>query len=211
MRLTVFGATGGTGMQLVRQALAADHGVVAVVRDPARLPVESHPSLRVVRADVMDPAAIVPALADSDAVVSALGSRTGRAPTTVCTDGSRSIVQAMGKTDVRRLVVVSASGPFVEGDGPLMRRVAKPILQRVLRHTFADLLGMEQEVRGSDLDWTVIRPPMLTDGAHTGRYRTVVGRNVRGGTRISRADLAECIRVLLDDSASIRAAVSIAY
>ena len=144
MRLAIFGATGGIGTEVVRQALDAGHGVVAVVREPSRLAV---PGPDVVQADVMDPEAITPAVAAADAVVSALGPR-GTAPTTVCSDGIRSIIRAMDKTGVRRLVAVSANGAFVEeGDGPVTRLIAKPILRRLLRHGFADLRRMEQEIR----------------------------------------------------------------
>jgi putative NADH-flavin reductase len=76
MRIALFGAAGGTGRQFIRQACASGHEVTSVVRDPTRL-TESHPRLRVLRADVMDPRAISPALAGCDAVVSALGSRDG--------------------------------------------------------------------------------------------------------------------------------------
>jgi len=80
MRLTVFGATGRIGSEVVRQALAAGHEVAAVVRDPARLAVPAGPGLGVVTADVMDPAQIGPAIKGSDAVVSALGPRKGGPP-----------------------------------------------------------------------------------------------------------------------------------
>src|SRR5438093_7382938 len=123
MKLTVFGATGGTGRHTVSQALAAGHHVTAVVRDPARLGVTDHPQLDVVTADVMDPDAIVTALAGRDAAVSALGAH-GRGPTTVCSAGVASIIAAMRAVAVRRLVVVTASGPFTdEGDGPVTRAV----------------------------------------------------------------------------------------
>ena len=133
MKLTVFGATGRTGLQVVEQGLAAGHHVRAVVRDATRL-VPDRAGLDVVVADVMDPATIVEAVAGSDAVVSTIGTRNGRKPTTVCADTSRSIVEAMHKAGTRRLVVVSGTGPFDEGEGPGMRYVIKPLGRRFLRH-----------------------------------------------------------------------------
>ncbi|MFI5844158.1 NAD(P)-dependent oxidoreductase [Catenuloplanes sp. NPDC051500] len=210
MKLTVLGATGGTGLQLIRQASAAGHDVVAVVRDPSRLPPEL-PGLTVVTADVTDPDALGEAVTGRDAVISAIGPR-GRGPTAVCADSAGAAVTAMRRHGVRRLIVVSNSGMHTDGrDGPVTRYVAKPILVRVFAHAYADMQRMEDLVSATDLDWTILRPPMLTDGKHTGRYRTEIGRNVRGGNRISRADLADLILRGLTDPATVRATVSIGY
>src|ERR1700721_288506 len=97
MKLTIFGATGATGTCLTAQALAAGPDVTAVVRDPARLAIPAHPRLRVVTADVMDPASIIPAIAGADAVISAVGPR-GTGPTTVMQDTPRTVLQATQKT-----------------------------------------------------------------------------------------------------------------
>jgi len=212
MRLTIFGATGGTGTQLVRQALEEGHDVTAVVRDPARLDVPAHERLEVVTADVRDPGAIGPAVAGADAVLSALGPR-GRGPTTICSDGARAIVEAMGKAGVRRLLVVSAAGPFPDaGDGLVVRSVIKPIvLERLMKDAFDDMRRCEEEVRGTALDWTILRPPQLVDKPATGRYRTATDLNLRGGRKISRADLAACMLGLVADDASVHHHVSVAY
>ena len=210
MRITVFGATGGTGAQVVRQACAAGHDVTAVVRDPARLSFQA-PALQVVQADVMDPAAIAPAVAGRDAVVSAIGSRQGRSPTTVCADSARAIIAAMGQQGTRRLVVVSNSGMHTDDqDGAFVRTVVKPLLGRVLKHAYADMRRMEELVRASDLDWTIVRPPRLTNAAPTNTYRTAVNKNIPGGSVIARADLAAQILRCLTDPTTIRAAVSVA-
>lgn len=117
MRIALFGATGGTGREILRQACEGGHDVTAVVRDPARVG-ETHARLAVLQADVMDPAAIAPAIRGHDAVVSALGSRAGRVPTTICTGSARSIVATMEAEGVRRLLVVSAGLVATDGDGP---------------------------------------------------------------------------------------------
>lgn len=203
MRIVVYGATGGTGTHVVRQALAAGHHVTAVVRDPARLSVPPSDRLVVVPADVMDPDAAARTLESAEAVVSALGPRPGGA-TTVCSAGTHSILTAMTKTAVRRLVVVSASGPYIDGgDGPFLRYVAKPVVQRFLREGFADLRRMDDEIVASDRDWTIVRPPRLTDKAATGRYRQAVDVNVGRGLTVARADVAVCILRSLADDATI--------
>jgi putative NADH-flavin reductase len=209
MKITIFGAAGGTGTQLLDLACAAGHEVTAVVRDPARL-TGTDPHLTVVTADVMDPDAIGPVVSGRDAVITAIGSREGRTPTSVQTDSTASIVTAMRNRSTRRLVVVSNSGMFTDGDGPMSRLVAKPILRRMLKHPWADMQRMEDVVRDSGLDWTIIRPPMLTNGRRTGSYRSAVDSNVRGGIRVSRGDLADSILRCVVDAGSIHTAISIA-
>jgi putative NADH-flavin reductase len=189
MKLTVFGASGGIGTELVRQGLDAGHHVTAVVRETSRLAVEPHPNLKVVVADVMDPVAIAPAVAGREAVLSALGTRVS-GPTTVNSDGARSIIQAMQDAGVRRLLMVSVAGIHTKGDDPFTRFVVKPILGRILRHSFADVRQMETLVRNSGLDWTLVCPPRLTNGKRSSKVRSNAERNVRGGFTIARADVA---------------------
>lgn len=217
MKLTIFGASGATGSQVLSQGLAAGHEIVAVVRDPARLAI-SHPNLTVLTADVLRPTDIAEAVAGRDAVISALGHSRRRqerkaAPRpTLLADAARSITEAMRTSGSRRLVIVSASGPYAdEGDGPLLRYVAKPILGRtVFKVVWTDLAAMEKVVRASGLDWTVLRPPQLTDKPLTGRYRTRRDLNVRHGLRVSRADLAHFALAVAPDPGSYRAAIFLA-
>jgi putative NADH-flavin reductase len=210
MKLTIFGATGATGTSLTEQALAAGHEVTAVVRDAARLGVPAHPRLRVVTADVMDPASIAPALEGADAVISAIGPR-GTGPTTVIQDSVRSIIAAMEKTGARRFVQVSGSVVADEGESLYMRYLVKPVARRTfLRHVNADMHAGDEEIRRSSLDWTILRPPALTDKPATGTYRMAIDRNLPHGFKVSRADLAACMLALLDDPASVRRHVAIA-
>ncbi|MFB4307767.1 NAD(P)-dependent oxidoreductase [Actinomadura sp. GTD37] len=211
MKLTIFGATGGTGVPTVRRALDAGHEVTAVVRDPARLPSDLRACAEVVQADIMDPAAIEAAVKGRDAVLTAVGTREGRAPTTVCADSTRSIVEAMTSAGTERFVLVSASGPHPgPGDDPLTRFVVKPlVLARLLRHAFADMLAAEDITRRSGLGWTIVRPPRLTGGPGNGRYRKAVDRNVLGGASIARADLAAALLDQAADPSSIGHVVSV--
>ncbi|WP_371786207.1 NAD(P)-dependent oxidoreductase [Streptosporangium subroseum] len=210
MKLTMLGATGGTGQRLLDQALAAGHHVTAVVRDPARLPQADHPRLEPIVADAMDADAIISSVTGRDAVVSALGPRPGGGGS-VCADGARAIITAMRAAGTRRLIVVTASGHIVdEGDGPAGRLVVKPLLRRFLREGFADFARTDEAVSSSGLDWTIMRPPRLTNGARRS-YRTEFDRNVRGGITISRADLAHAILAALADPAAIGHSVSLGY
>ncbi|MGI5524448.1 NAD(P)-dependent oxidoreductase [Micromonospora sp. CA-259024] len=210
MRVTVFGATGGTGQHLVRQALAVGHHVTAVVRDPARLHHADHPRLEPVIADAMDPDAIAAILTGQDAVVSALGPR-ARGDVSVCTDGARAIISAMRAAGTHRLIVVTASGHIVDaGDGPVTRVVVKPLLRRYLRSGFADFARTDQIVRDSGLAWTIMRPPRLTNGNHR-PYRSAIDRNVRGGITIARADLAHAILAALDAPTTVGHTIGLGY
>lgn len=206
MKLTIFGATGGTGRELVEQACTAGHDVTAVVRSPSSL--ESGPRLTVVTADVLSPDELTPAIAGRDAVLTTIGVR-DRGPTTIQTDTTRGIIEAMRTAGVGRLVCVSNSGMHTAGDGPLTRALVKPILRRMLRHGFADMRRMEEVVMASGLEWTILRPPRLTGGRHTGTYRTEMNRNVRGGIQVSRADLADCMLRCLTDPTTEQTAISI--
>src|SRR6266581_5687615 len=210
MRLTILGATGATGTCLTSQALAAGHDVTAVVRDPARLAVPAHQRLRIVTADVMDPASIAPAVAGADAVISAVGPR-GTGPTTVIQDSVHSIILAMEATGTRRLLQVSGSVVADEGESPYLRYLLKPVARRTfLRHVCADMRRGEDQIRESNLDWTIVRPPALTSQPATGTYRTAIDRNLPHGFTVSRADLASCMLTLLGDPAAVRRHVSIA-
>jgi uncharacterized protein YbjT (DUF2867 family) len=210
MKLTVFGATGGVGRQLVRQALDAGHQVTAVVRDPARLPVTGG-GLEVVRADLTDPAALRPALAGRDAVLSGLGARS-RKDAGVAARLTRTVLTAMESEGVRRLVVVSAAplGPEPAGDGPLDRGV-RVLISALLKDVYADLREMEAALAGSGTDWTAVRPPRLQDKPLTGRYRTVVGGTPAKGRFLSRADTVHAMLAALADPRTVKQGVGVAY
>jgi putative NADH-flavin reductase len=211
VKITVIGASGGTGAHVVRQALARGDQVTAVVRlDPARLPVPAEPGLEIVVADALDADQLVPALQGRDAVVSALGPRKGE-QVPVLGAGARALAAALPAAGVRRAVLVSAAPLAPGGEGPVTRLVVKPVLLRLLRKAYDDLREMEAVMRASDLDWTVVRPPMLSNGAHTGRYRRADGLAVRGGRRLSRADTADACLAVLGDPATVRRAIAVAY
>jgi putative NADH-flavin reductase len=210
MKLTIFGATGGTGTCLTTQALAAGHSVTAVVRDPARLAVPAHPRLEVVTADVLGPASITPAVDGADAVLTAVAPP-GTGPSTLRQDSTRSIIQAMQKTGARRLLAVSGSVVADQGESPYLRYLLKPLVRRTfLRHVCADFRGAEDEIHASDLDWTIFRPPALNGKAATGAYRTATDRNLPHGFTVSRADLAACMLATLGDPATVHRHIAIA-
>jgi putative NADH-flavin reductase len=220
MKLTIFAATGGVGRQLLEQAVAAGHDVTAVARNPGKLTRQ----VRTVTADLAaaDPAALEPAVHGADALLSGLGPHSN-ADAGIAAPGTRSIVAAMKATGVRRIVVVSAapvgtvaspgnpSPPKHDpGDGLFMRMVFSRIAAARFGKVYADLALMEDILRGSSLDWTVIRPPQLTHKPLTGSYRTAFGRNLRGGLSVPRADVAHLMLEVLDRPDTIGQVIGIA-
>ncbi len=221
MKITIFAATGGIGRQALEQAIAAGHDVTAVVRNPARLSGKT----RIVAADLAapDPAALSAAIGGADAVLSGLGPRP-LSEAGITSRGTRAIIQAMRATGVRRIVAVSAApigtvpSPGFQnppqhdpGDGFFMRYLLSPLTKVVLRRHYADLALMEEMLRDSGLDWTVVRPPRLTDKPLSGRYRTAFGQNLRGGLTISRADVAHLMLSVLERPESIGRVIGVAY
>ncbi|MEU6842613.1 NAD(P)H-binding protein [Streptomyces sp. NPDC046716] len=210
MKLTVFGATGGIGQEIVRQALAAGHEVTAVVRDPARLTVTGE-RLEVVRADLSDPEALRPAVAGRDAVLSGLGARR-RADAGIATTLTRSVLRAMEAEGTRRLLVVSAGpvGPMPD-DSPFADRLGRKVVGALLKDVYADLTAMEAELARSATDWTSVRPPRLQNKPVTGAYRTVVGGFPRAGRFAGRADVAHAMLAMVQDPATVKQGVGVAY
>lgn len=211
MRLTVFGATGRIGEELVRQALTAGHKVTAVARRSSKFDIDD-PSLTVVRVDGLDdPQQLVPALEGSDAVLSGVGPRSSK-DLTVASSATRGIIAGMRLAGVRRLVVVSAwpVGPVPEEESLLGRRVLHPMMNRMLKGVYADLARMEREIAAAGLEWTVVWPPRLTDGRRTLGYRMKIGANVPNARIVSRADVAHCMLAALDDPQTIGRPVGIA-
>jgi putative NADH-flavin reductase len=221
MKLTIFAATGGIGRQALEQAIAAGHEVTAVVRNPNKLSRE----VRIVTADLAapDPAALESSVAGADAVLSGLGPRS-LSEAGITSRGTEAIVQAMKATNVRRIVVVSAAPISTVpspghpkppkrdlGEGFFMRNLLSPLIKTILRKHYADLALMEDILRDSGLDWTIVRPPRLTDKPLTGTYRTAYGQNLRRGLFISRADVADLMLRVLKQPETIKQAIGIAY
>jgi putative NADH-flavin reductase len=215
MKLTVFGATGRIGGHIVRQALAAGHTVTAVVRDRSRLAVPDQPDLRVVTVPgLTESGPLEPALRGSDAALSGVGAHALKdlRDTAVATVTTRGILGALEATGVRRFVAVSAApvGPIPDGERFVSRRIAYPLVRRLLRKVYDDLAAMEADIRRSGAEWTVVRPPRLTDKPVSGRYRLAFGANVPGGGLVSRADVAHAMLALLEDPRAVDQAVGVA-
>ena len=199
MKLLIFGSTGGTGRELLRQALDQGHHVTAYARDPAKLGDIKHVNLQVVRGDVLDPAAVEGAVTGHEAVFITIGA--GSTRTTLREEGTRSIVEAMQRAGVKRLICLSSLG--VGNSRANLSFFTKHIIVGLfLRHAFADHERQEAVVRQSALEWSLVRPPHLKDGSRTGDYRhgfPTTDTRIKGW--ISRADVADfMLKQLVDDT-----------
>ena len=208
MKILVIGATGPTGRELVSQGLALGHRVTAVVRHPETAGLPS--GTGVVRADVMDAASMSAAVIDQDAVVSSLGSKISRKPTTLFSQGTRNLLAAMQTAGVTRLVCITGVGAGdSRGHGGFMYdRIFQPLL---LNEIYRDKDRQEEIVRASHTDWTLVRPGALTNGPKTGEFRQFTDLSDITVGKISRADVAAFILGILADSRSFKQTVNLSY
>ena len=178
LALTVFGANGGTGAAVVQQALAAGHRVTAVTRHPEQFS-QRHERLRVLKGDATIEADVKRAVTGADAVLSALGVPYSQKPIALYSESARVVVSAMERSGIRRLIVVTSSA--VDPDGfpatSLMNKLVGryligPVIHRLGRTMYEDMLRMEGIIRASSLNWTILRPPALFDKDSVGPVET---------------------------------------
>lgn len=205
MNIVVFGATGKTGLEIVKQALEGGHEVTAFVRDPARLAIENI-NLNVITGDVFDPASVAQAIKGQDAAVCALGAGSDLKKTTVRTIGTINIISGMQQNNVKRLMVITAMGVGESWD--TLSMFNKFFFATLLKSSRVDHEAQETVVKTSGLDWTIIRPSGLIDASRTGVYD--FGEDIPAKTsKIARADVADLILKELEQSRHIGKALTI--
>ena len=211
--ILIIGANGGIGRQTVDLALSEGHRVTALVRNPAKLPL-THPNLKIVRADVTQPLSLSNLFAGHDAIISTIGVSGGfKDPATnLYSQGALNILREMKQSGPRRAFFISASAVETNPLLPFfVRLVSKYIIQKLLSNMYADLRLMEKLVKETDLDWTIVRPPQLTDSKVTGNYRIAVNRFLRNGLKLSRADTAHFMLSHIQSEDMFRSVVEIGY
>lgn len=207
LNLVVLGATGGTGRELVKQALERGHSVTALVRSAHRLK-DFGERISVKQGDLLNSAELQPVIQGHDAVLSGFGPRVpiSKADSNLLERFARALTTAMPPAGVRRVVVESVAFLFKDSIFPPAYLLGRLFFPR----TVADASAMERVFAKTALDWTMVRPPELTDKPYTGKYRVREGHLPRFGLKISRADVADLMIKLAEDHASIRKVVGIA-
>ena len=203
MKVLVIGAAGKSGEALVSEALAAGHKVTAFVRGAAQY---KKANVRVVAGDVLD--AVDVAVAGQDAVIDALGGKTPWKVTTMETSAAHNIVEAMRCNGVRRLLKISVvgAGESVKNAGFFNKHL---LMRTFLRGLLVDKAGMEAKIEGSNLDWTLVRPPMLTNVEKTGVARVLSTESGEKAHKIGRADLAAFMIQQLESSRYVCQAMTV--
>jgi uncharacterized protein YbjT (DUF2867 family) len=209
-RVLIVGATGGTGRELVKQALERGYAVTAFARTPARLDV-THPRLTVIQGDVLDPESVATAMRGQEAVLCALGHRRYLYPTRILSDGTSNILQAMKAHGSRRLVCESALGL---GDSAFRLGLLYTlfIIPVILPFYFWDKTRQEKLIARSAVEWVIVRPGALNNGDKRGRVQQ--GRGVGSllwTVRVSRADVAAFMLTQLGSDAYLKSAPGVCW
>ena len=208
MKLVVLGATGGTGVEIVRQAIAQRHSVTAFVRSPERLkPLAAQ--MIVKQGDLLNSAALADAIKGHEAVLSGFGPRVpiAKEDAHLLRDFATALTVAMQRTGVKRVVVISTAFLFKDAVLPPAYLFGRLFFPGVV----TDSSAMERIFAASGLDWTILRPPQLTDKPHTGKYRVREAHLPPFGFKISRADVADCFLKTVADPATIRKVLGVSH
>lgn len=210
MKLTIFGATGETGRQLIEQALASGNQVVAYARNPLKIGI-SHERLATVQGELSDTLAIGRAVNGADAVISVLGPRPGEDRNSrSLSQGLRNILAAMQETGVRRLIISSTPSASDPNDLPdLKSKVLVGLIKSIMRPTYEEIVSVARLVRASDTDWTIVRVSMLNNNPGMGKIRAGYLGKKQVGTNLSRADLATFLLEQVQDPTWLRQAPAI--
>lgn len=206
LKLLVLGATGATGLEVVRQAIGRGHSVTAFVRSPDSLAaLENQITTR--KGDLLDSMQLAHVIAGHDAVISAFGPRLplSKADAHLLQQFATALTNAMKQTAVRRVVVESVAFLFKDSIVPPAYLLGRLLFPKIV----ADSAGMEGVFEKSALEWTMVRPPELTNKPYTGRYRMREGHLPSFGFKVSRADVADCMIKLVESGSSIRKVVGV--
>jgi putative NADH-flavin reductase len=192
MKVSIFGASGATGLLLTERCLTAGYDVTALLRSPDAFP--HRDQVRIVQGNAFDPLAVGRTIEGAEVVLSALGARSLRKEN-VLECGIPLIVSAMQKAGVRRIIALGSAGALSDSlkKQPAWRRwfVQKIVYNTFLKWPVASQVSQWQTLSASGLDWTMVMPPMLTNGSSRGIYRIDGEALPPHGMRISRPDVAD--------------------
>jgi len=204
MKVLVIGSNGPLGKEILKEALEAGLEITALVRHPENFK-DAPQGIKIVQGDMMDIKSLEAILPGHDAVISAFGTKLIRTPTTLLSDGTRNLVIAMLKSNVRRLICVTGigAGESKGHGGFLYDKILEPFL---LHEIYEDKTRQEKVIQNSELDWTIVRPAILTNGKKTKKYKVVTDLKGFSASKVSRADVADFLVKQLSDRAYLKQA-----
>jgi len=203
MKLFIIGGTGKTGRQLIKQALEQGHTVTALIRNPIKLKID-HPNLRIVKGNVLVPESFEESIKGHDAVLSTLGHKRFIIKTTILSEGTKNIISAMKKNNVKRFICVTSLG-INDSRFKLGLYYTLFVIPVIVLFYFLDKSKQEKIIMNSDLDWTIVRPGLLTDMKKRTNYKhgPDVGNYILT-KMISRASVAHFMLRQLEETSYIR-------
>jgi len=192
MHITIFGASGRTGLRVVFQALNQGFRVTAFARQPSNVTTQ-HKNIQVIQGDILEFDKVKQAVCGCDVVISVLGVEKNK-PNTILSDGTRNILKAMEECGVKRFICMSSAGILGNDAGFWFGKIFLPLF---LKHVFEDKKRQMKLIRESQSDWVIVRPVSLTDSPKTGSYK--VNLDQPTSRSIPRADVADFMLKLCTD------------
>jgi putative NADH-flavin reductase len=206
LKMVILGATGATGLEVVRMAVERGHSMTAFVRSPDRL-ASFMDRIEVKRGDLLDASQLAQVIDNHDAIISSFGPRLpiSKADAHLLEQFATALKSAMEQTGTKRVVVESVAFLFKDSIMPPTYLLGRLLFPAVV----ADSVAMERIFAESSLDWTMVRPPELTNGPYTGKYRVRKGHLPAFGFKISRANVADYMIKAVEQHLSSRTIVGL--
>lgn len=210
MKIIVFGASGKTGIEVVKQALEKGHEVVAFVRNPHKITIVDS-RLTIVKGDVTDRNAVMEAVKGVDGVIVALGASADMQSDVVLATGTTNIITAMKQYSVKRIIIQSSYPMSGYEDGIAFLKQVEMGEEQIgmMKPVLDDKRKQIEVVLQSGLEYVVVKPMMLTDEVKTEKYRVAENLEVKPGDKISRADVADFMLKALTNTEFDRKIVTI--
>ena len=210
MKLLVVGGTGGTGRELIKQALEQGHTLTALVRKPQKLKI-AHSNLQVIKGNVLDVEKVEEVVAGHEAVLSALGHKRFFIKTSILSKGTKNIIQAMEKENVNRFICVTSLG-INDSRFKLGLYYTLFVIPFIVFFYFLDKAKQEKIIQSSTLNWTIVRPGQLINGRKRCKYKHGLDLGNYVLTKmISRADVAHFMLSQLNDPTYFRKTAAVIY
>jgi len=207
-KIIIFGATGGTGQELVKQGLESNYNVTAFVRSPQKLTIKDK-NLTLVQGDVLNADDVKHAIEDQDVVLCSLGMPASD-KSTLRADGTANIIKAMEENGTQRLICQTSLG-FGDSAEVLPWHMKYLIVPFILKNAFKDHELQEANIEASPLQWTIVRPGNMTNGKKTGHYQIDFEPTAKIKLKISRADVAEFMLKQIEVDQFLNKKVGISY